>query len=372
MNDDTNKTVFISYRRSVAAYVARAVFQDLHAHGWDAFMDVESIDSGEFDRIILNQIAARAHFIVILTPGTLDRCDEPNDWLRREIEYAFEKDRNIVPLMTNGFDFGTNESHLTGQLAELKRRNALNVPYDYFDEAMERLRSRYLKQPVYGAVVPTPVDDRAEVARRVNHAAAQPQVTTEQLSAEEYFRRAYKKHQEDHDLPGAIEDYSQAIRLNPSFAMAYNNRAWVRLDMDDVDGALVDVDAAAGLDPKLVYAYYNRGIALDRKGDYDDAITAYNNALAIDTTYLSAYYNRALTRYRTGDYSGSMVDYETAIKLDPSFANAYWGLGNCHYNLKDWARALDAYEKYVQTVKGAPTESVVKAIKELKQKLGRS
>ncbi|MBN1966081.1 MAG: toll/interleukin-1 receptor domain-containing protein, partial [Anaerolineae bacterium] len=63
---DPQKTVFISYRRNVSSFIARAIFMDLRAHGYDVFMDVESIDAGEFDRIILGQIAARAHFLVIL------------------------------------------------------------------------------------------------------------------------------------------------------------------------------------------------------------------------------------------------------------------------------------------------------------------
>src|SRR5215813_1147434 len=92
-------TVFLSYRRHVSAFIARAVFQDLRQHGYDVFMDVESIDSGQFDTIILNQIAARAHFLVILTPGALDRCQEPDDWLRREIERAIALGRNVVPIL---------------------------------------------------------------------------------------------------------------------------------------------------------------------------------------------------------------------------------------------------------------------------------
>jgi hypothetical protein len=51
-------------------------------------MDVESIDSGQFDTIILRQIAARMHFILVLQPGSLDRIGEPGDWLAREIREA--------------------------------------------------------------------------------------------------------------------------------------------------------------------------------------------------------------------------------------------------------------------------------------------
>ncbi len=46
-----DNTIFISYRRSVSEFVARAVFQDLRAHGFNVFMDVESIDAGEFGKI---------------------------------------------------------------------------------------------------------------------------------------------------------------------------------------------------------------------------------------------------------------------------------------------------------------------------------
>ena len=48
--------------------------------------------------------------------------------------------------MLEGFDFGTPSigSHLTGKLAGLKAYNALPVPAEYFDEAMARLRDKYL------------------------------------------------------------------------------------------------------------------------------------------------------------------------------------------------------------------------------------
>ena len=43
---EEQKTVFISYRRKPASFIARAIFMDLRAHGYDVFMDVEDIDAG--------------------------------------------------------------------------------------------------------------------------------------------------------------------------------------------------------------------------------------------------------------------------------------------------------------------------------------
>ena len=79
------KTVFLSYRRTNIPW-ALAIFQNLTQHGYDVFMDYSGIDSGDFEGAILGNIKARAHFLVLLTPSALEHCDDPADWLRREIE----------------------------------------------------------------------------------------------------------------------------------------------------------------------------------------------------------------------------------------------------------------------------------------------
>ena len=92
---------------------------------YDVFFDYLSINTGDFEQVILENINSRAHFIVILTPSALERCDRPDDWLRREIETAIDTKRNIIPLMLESFDFGTPSiaKHLTGKLSLLSQYN---------------------------------------------------------------------------------------------------------------------------------------------------------------------------------------------------------------------------------------------------------
>jgi formylglycine-generating enzyme required for sulfatase activity len=143
------KTVFISYRRS-DVYTALAVYENLKNQGFDVFFDYRSISSGDFEQIITSNIKARAHFLLILTPTAFDRLNEPGDWLRREIETAIDEKRNIIPLFFKGFRFGPQSvsDTLTGKLRNLSRYNGLNVHEDYFDEAMQRLRTEYLNRPL--------------------------------------------------------------------------------------------------------------------------------------------------------------------------------------------------------------------------------
>jgi len=144
-----DKTVFISYRRTSAPW-ALAIFQDLTHHGYDVFFDFNGIASGDFESVILENIHARAHFLVLLTPTALERCSDPRDWLRREIEAAIDSRRNIVPVLLDNFDFANAETsgQLSGRLGILRKYNGLPVPLAYFAEAMTRLRERYLNVPL--------------------------------------------------------------------------------------------------------------------------------------------------------------------------------------------------------------------------------
>ena len=157
---------------------ALLVYKHLSENGFDVFFDFEGISSGDFEQIIIGNIKARAHFIVILTPYALDRCNQPGDWLRREIETALVEKRNIIPLFFDGFSFGkpSVSKMLTGELDTLKKYNGLDVPGGYFDRAMERLREKYLNitldavlHPVSGEV--QKVTDKQKFA--ANEAIAQ-------------------------------------------------------------------------------------------------------------------------------------------------------------------------------------------------------
>jgi hypothetical protein len=160
------KTVFVSYRRTDGAW-GLAIFQNLTQHGYDVFIDYDGIASGNFETVILENIRLRAHFLVLLTPTALERCGDPKDWMRREIEAALDSRRNIVPLMLEGFDFGKPPvaGQLTGKLAELKKYNGLEIPgVRFFSSEMERLRNKFLNVEV-DAVLHPASDSAQQVAK---------------------------------------------------------------------------------------------------------------------------------------------------------------------------------------------------------------
>jgi len=336
------KTVFISYRRTNSAW-ALAVFKDLTQHGFDVFFDYTGIASGDFEQVILENIRARAHFIVLLSPSALDRCTEPGDWLRREIEEAIRCDRNIVPLMLEGFDFGAPKivSQLTGELASLKRYNGLSVPMEYFDAAMGKLRDKFLNVPLEAL-------DRlpSEVARTATNlqqieAIASPQVRETELKAQEWFERGCAAD----DLNEQDRCYSEAIQLKPDYADAYCNRGLVRRKKNDLEGALQDLDEAIRLTPDDAVFYINRGaMRYSAKHDLDGALRDLDEAIRLRSDSAKFYTMRGIVRRAKGDQEGALRDLTEVIRLEPDNGLnyhprmlAHWDKGNYFKAAMDFA-----------------------------------
>jgi tetratricopeptide (TPR) repeat protein len=263
-----DRSVFISYRRT-DHYMALATSQHLTAHGYDVFINVKGLSGGDFESAILDNIKTRAHFVVVLTPSALDGCNNPADWLRREIETALQCQRNVVPLTFDGFDFKRPEvaGLLTGQLEAVKHYNAVSVPESYFDAAMERLR-KYLDVPL--DTVRHPASRAAQQMSNAQQSAAHsaPPVQQSDLSAERWFERGYDASDRDKQ----IRCYTEAIRLKPDYSYAFFNRAAERADKGDLRGALEDYDRVAVLDPSFTATYLVRGNLRSRLGDLQGAL----------------------------------------------------------------------------------------------------
>jgi tetratricopeptide (TPR) repeat protein len=86
----------------------------------------------------------------------------------------------------------------------------------------------------------------------------------------------------------AIADFSKVISLEPDFAFAYYNRAFVKYKMHDFRGAADDLNLALKINPAFADAYYNRGLLLFCMNDKIDACEDFSKAgeLGLTQAYL--------------------------------------------------------------------------------------
>ena len=364
------KTVFISYRRATGSIWALAIAQNLTQHGYDVFFDFQGISSGDFEQVILQNIRARAHFLVLLTPSALERVDDPNDWLRREIIAAMEERRNIVPIMLEGFDFATPAigNRLVGPLAKLKAYNGLTVPVEYFDEAMNRLRNRHLNTAVGAVLHPASITAAGAATEQKEAVDAAPAVRPEELTAERWFERGV----DATDVDARLLYYSEAIRLRSDFSAAYNNRGLAYRKKGDLDAALADYSEAIRLNADFVAAYINRGVVWQQKGDIESAMADFDAAVCHGPTRAYPYNFRGVARQERGDFEGALADYSEAIRLQPQYATAYYHRGVLKELQGNYTAAIADYQNYLKYGIGkerAELSAVMDKVVELRTKL---
>jgi tetratricopeptide (TPR) repeat protein len=147
-------------------------------------------------------------------------------------------------------------------------------------------------------------------------------------AAEAIERGKAAETKEDWDL--AITEYSNAIRLDPKCAEAYNGRGDAYLGKRDWDNTIADCTEAIRLKPDFAEAYYGRGLAYEKKRDWDNTIADCTEAIRLNPNLALAYYGRGLAYLGKRDWDNldnTIADCTEAIRLKPDFAEAYYGRG---------------------------------------------
>ena len=130
--------VFISYRRDRDAQTARLFRAELEMLGFEVFLDVDDLRPGQFDEALIERIQDAPNFLVILSPGSLDRCSEPGDWLRREIVCAMASQKTIIPIMMPGFGF-PEEQDLPQDLQPIRVHHGVTYSHEYFQATLNKV-----------------------------------------------------------------------------------------------------------------------------------------------------------------------------------------------------------------------------------------
>lgn len=179
------------------------------------------------------------------------------------------------------------------------------------------------------------------------------------------------------DYRAAIENYNQALKLNPKSAKAYLMRGNAHYEIGQNSGArdreykaaIGDYNKALRISPQESEAYLKRGIiryhfaiySTDPDRDYKAAINDFNHAVRINPDNAKAYVKRGIVKYQFVQYSPDpnqayskvINDFNEAIRINPQEAEAYLKRGNVHYEIAqystnsntDYQKAADDLQK---------------------------
>jgi tetratricopeptide (TPR) repeat protein len=439
--DTMPDNIFINYRREDSMSIAGRLHDRLiQAFGKEnIFMDVDHIPAGvDFAAHLHSTIAKCKILLVVIGPHWLDAKDEAgqcrlhqlDDFVAIEIAAALARNVRVIPVLVEGAAM-PKARELPDSLKPLARRQAVDVRQLHFGRDTEALvetvrellndgrgwlrRWRWAAVAGVGAIVlfligwigiastnismwapwaqtreggNAKAQADAEAKRKADNAEPQ-RIATAKPDDEPQARYSALVSQADTDTntgnyDRAIVTLSEAIRLNPTGALAFysrglaygkkgdNDRAIadyneaIRFDVSDSLAfinrglayekkgenalAIADFNEAIRLDPNDAFALNSRGVAYGMKGDYDRAIADFNKSILLDPKRAIAFGNRGLAYGRKGDYDRAIADFNEAIALNPYDARAFCNRGNAKLKIKDMsgdadigkARQLDA------------------------------
>lgn len=209
-----------------------------------------------------------------------------------------------------------------------------------------------------------------------------------------YQGRGYQ-YEKQNNFRKALEDYSEAIRINPKNAGALLSRGTRHLNLKSFQQAVDDLSKSIEADPSQRNAWYNRGIAHFNLKNNAFAIRDFQQALKIqpnDTdskdylkllgvkhennsdeclklsgavaiaactrsieskqfagkTLADILLQRGILQMDLGNDELAVADYSEAIRVDPQFAEAFYNRGIAHNKLKRYQLSVDDYTSAIK------------------------
>jgi len=97
-----------------------------------------------------------------------------------------------------------------------------------------------------------------------------------------YQQRAFS-YANDQRFQDALNDLSEAMKINPRDARAYEQRAAIEMKINDYEKALADYDVASKINPSEIRYHLYRGYIYEMRGDLQNAMAETDAALKIDS-----------------------------------------------------------------------------------------
>lgn len=146
----------------------------------------------------------------------------------------------------------------------------------------------------------------------------------------------------------ALNAFDRAIRIDPTYADAYEGRGSVLYLLGRYAEALASYEQAIALDTRFAQAYFGKGNVLYSLKRLEEALACQEQALEIEPTLTDAYLSKANVLYYMGRYAEALAAYEEVARRDPNCAQAYDGMGWTLRQLLRREEALVAYRRAIE------------------------
>ena len=200
------------------------------------------------------------------------------------------------------FSLGDYENAIQDYLLETKTDKNCKLCYNNIGVAKEKLNQFEDALIYYGKALEidtnyqTAKKNKDKLQRLLSKVEADKQTNQTNsannafVSAKEYFNMGYAANEQS-NYEKAIEYFSKALEIDPTYRLAYENRAWAKKYLARYQEAIEDYNKALELGISK-WTYNQRGDAYFKLKKFQEAIDDFDKAIGIDSTYANAIMGR--------------------------------------------------------------------------------
>ncbi len=164
---------------------------------------------------------------------------------------------------------------------------------------------------------------------------------------EAYYRRGLA-HLRAQEYDRAFQDESRVLELDAEHGMAYTARGRARAALGDSQWALSDLDKGCTLASRLPDSFYHRGLVRHDMAMYEEALSDFARAIELDSTFSAAFMARGETYSAIGEHRSAIADYNRTIELAPKMQTAYFARGQARAAVDEFELAVEDFSEALE------------------------
>jgi serine/threonine protein kinase/Flp pilus assembly protein TadD len=167
----------------------------------------------------------------------------------------------------------------------------------------------------------------------------------------------------------ALDQYDQAIALNPDNAEAHWGRCYSLVYMQQVDSGITACDQALAIQPEYPEALWLKGYALDQKQQHAESLKLYEQAIALKPDFAQAWSNKGTALLLLERPQDAIDAFDRATQLDPNLAEAWNNRGAALWSLRRFNEAVDSIDRAIEI--RPDYQDALSLREQMRQQLGR-
>lgn len=150
------------------------------------------------------------------------------------------------------------------------------------------------------------------------------------------------------DTPGAMEDLTKAIELQPSLTQAYIKRASMHLELGNKDKAADDFEKAMEQNKDDPDIYYHRAQLHFILGEFSEAAKDYQKSIDLDKDFIYSHIQLGVTQYKLGSIASSMATFRRCIKNFDKVPDVYNYYGELLLDQQKHEEAITRFDTAIE------------------------